>query len=508
MLGPSHLWNSNGGPAGATVASRLAKTPKAPSVLLLEAGGPNADIEHRTLADRRLERHQLRLLDVWLQRADFDEWARLVEDDAFNYENARCRYDKIENYDLNIDGSNQRYAKPSAKGHGTAGPVPVQFAPVWEDGAHDILDAAGECGIGMNADLNSEDLLGMGMCPSTAHTGTRATAASAFLQDVPFNLTIITDAPATKILFEGKKAVGVEAGGKNYTVTKEIIISAGAIETPKLLLLSGVGPNADLATHGIPLVHDLSGVGRNLQDHVVLGMAVQQRPGVVGPSIMNGDSALLAAAREQFRKDKTGALVNTNAGILMGWQHLARETVPTYEIMAACPPSTALADPQHTYLTVVVALMVPQSCGTVTLASANPVDPPLCDPRFLSDPFDRANMVAAVRRAMRLYTHPSLAKDLEAPLTLPKSDGDADIWAYVQQHAGSEWHMSSTAKMGRKGDEMACVDSAFRVMGVQGLRVVDMSVAPFVPNCHTVAVAYQIGEAAAERLVSGYGLEG
>ena len=187
--------------------------------------------------------------------------------------------------------------------------------------------------------------------------------------------------------------------------------------------------------------------------------------------------------------------------------HLNHPTVPTWEICSHSPPLHPDALPDKSYLSVIVIGMLPQSHGTVTLASADPKDPPVCDPNIFSHPFDVRNAIEACRIAYDILTSPQLAEATESIFSAPKSMSDEDIMEYARAYTGTTWHMSCTCKMGVEGDESAVVDARFRVRGLEGLRVADISVTPFAPNCHTVAVAYQVGEMAAERLIAEYGLD-
>jgi choline dehydrogenase-like flavoprotein len=292
-------------------------------------------------------------------------------------------------------------------------------------------------------------------------------------------------------------------------------------------MLSGIGPAAELTKHNIECTHEIAGVGENLQDHWFIPLNVQLKPGSDDrPSVLN-DPKALEAAKQQFKKDGTGPLSVLFSAINMGWwrptaklqqteefkslpedvkKHINYPTVPAFEITSHSPPLTPLADPAQSYLTFLVLGMTPQSRGTVTLASADPKDAPICDPNLLSNPFDRQNLFEATRTAWEILTSPSLAKGTVSTLMAPKSMSDEDIMEYARETTATTWHMACTAKMGKPDDEMAVVDTHFRVKHLVGLRIADMSVAPFVPNCHTMSVAYQIGEMCVERLVKEYEL--
>ncbi|KAF1987710.1 GMC oxidoreductase [Aulographum hederae CBS 113979] len=550
------------GPAGAVVASRLAKTAKAPKVLLLEAGSADTNDDARVLFDRynTLMTHpqynwgyqsspqeQLNGRQVDYSRGrglggsskinfacytngprgDYEHWARMMGDEFFNWENCRRRWNEIESYPSKVSPEYAKYADPSQGEHGSNGPLKISLPEVWERTITDTLDVLQEQGFKLNLDANSGDQIGAACVPSTASKGMRSTSAIAFLSNPPKNLTIVTDSPVEKLLLEGKKAVGVVAGGKQYRASKEVILSAGALDTPKILLLSGIGSKSELARHNISCVHDLPGVGQNLEDHVYIPMTVQVKPGWNDRTALN-DPAAHAAAKAQFEKDGSGPLAILYSAALMGWarpsdelkaskewqslptaqkRHYEDPTVPAWEIVTHCPPLSPLADPQHHYFTVLVIGFMPQSRGSVTLASADFKDPPIGNPNVLSHPFDVKNFVLATRDAYKVLTSPRVAQDTVAVFSAPKSMGEEDVMAYVREHAGTVWHMSCTAKMGKEGEEEAVVDTRFRVRGVEGLRLVDMSVTPFLVNGHPMAQAYLIGEMGAERLVEEYGLD-
>jgi choline dehydrogenase-like flavoprotein len=151
-------------------------------------------------------------------------------------------------------------------------------------------------------------------------------------------------------------------------------------------------------------------------------------------------------------------------------------------------------------------MMIPQSRGTVTLKSSNPSDPPVSNPNFLDHPFDRRSLIDAVRIACNVFTQSPIAEHVDSHFSHPKSMSDEDILDFAGDRAESTWHMSCTAKMGLEDEESSVVDTHFRVKGLHGLRAIDMSAAPFVPNCHTVSWAYQIGEMGAERIIAEYQL--
>ncbi|QDS72994.1 hypothetical protein FKW77_008946 [Venturia effusa] len=549
------------GPAGTNVAANLAASKKAPSVLLLEAGGLNDLVSDQFLADRystvfthphlnwnymTAPQENLQNRELFYARGkglggstcinfaywtrgpaeDHDEWARQVGDDSFDWEHAEKRYNRIEDFGTVSNEKHRKYVNPSPKDHPHKGPLKITFPDEWERTMDDILDASYAFGMKPNLDINNGVVNGVGVCPSTGYRSYRSTASTAYLATVPSNLTIVIQSPASRIIFDGKKAVGVVAGGKEYLAAKEVIVSAGALDTPKLLLLSGIGPKEELARHNIQTVAHLP-VGQGLQDHVHVTMSMQLTDGA-NDRVQWTSPAAMHTSREQFAKDGTGNLTILNSALVMGFFHgddklymsdefkqlspsaqryVQDPNIPSWEMATACPPLSPSADPNTSYLTVAAFAMTPQSRGSVTLRSADPADPPVSDPKLLSHPYDRRNMIEAVRKAYNFIISPEMAKDSVKPLVAPLSDSDEDIWKYIQEYAVSTWHMSCTARMGRSDDDTAVVTTDFRVKGLQGLRVADVSVTPFLPNCHTQSTAYLIGETASERLIAEYGLD-
>ena len=290
--------------------------------------------------------------------------------------------------------------------------------------------------------------------------------------------------------------------------------------------MSGVGPKEELQQHGIESIHDLKGVGKNLRDHWFFPLIVTVKPGLDDRASL-ADPEFTAAARTQFLKDGTGPLASLHHTASIGWvrptealmqseeykalteenmKHLAHPTVPTWELYFHGPPLHPDAKPDESYFTLLPLGMLPQSSGTVTLASSDPRDPPLCDPKIFSHPFDRRSAIEVARAAHEILTSPAIAEDSISMLAAPKSMSEEDILDYVKKAVGTAWHMSCTAKMGKQGDPEAVVDTRFKVQGLEGLRVMDMSITPFLPQCHTQSVAYQIGEMGSERLIEEYGL--
>ncbi|KAF2417417.1 alcohol oxidase [Tothia fuscella] len=472
------------GPASSVIASRLAHSPSAPQ-------------GYQTIPQKHLLNRQINysagkglggsscINFAFYTRgpnADWDEWSNIVGDDFFNARNAEKMFKRFEGFELVPTKEHLKYVNPFSEHHSFLGPVKISVPKVWERNMEAVIKVAEDFGLPSNLDINSGNPIGNGVDPATGSMAKRTTAATAYLSKPPNNLTIMTHALATKIIFEGKKTIG----------------------TPKLLLLSGIGAKEELSAHGIPHVVDLPGVGKNLQDHPHIPLTVQLTDGKHDRARW-ADAEVIKASRAKFEKDGSGSLSILYNTVVVGFfrdidavynskefadlpidvqRFIKTPTIPTWEQAVLCPTR-----------------------GTATLASSNPTDPPLIDPAFFSHPFDRRSFIEAIRISYALLTCPANAKDTTATYMAPKSTSDDDIWTYIQENVVSTFHPGGTAKMGKDGDGMAVVDARFRVMGVEGLRVADLSVVPLLPNCHTVSTGYLIGELAAERLVREYGLD-
>lgn len=307
---------------------------------------------------------------------------------------------------------------------------------------------------------------------------------------------------------------------------KEVVLSAGALDSPKVLLLSGIGPREDLETLGIEITHDLPGVGNNLQDHCHFPITAVLKPGVREPNTLRPGSDALTTARAQFAQDGTGLLTYVNGSYVMGFlkdteiyqseefsnldaktqEHLSKDTVPAWELSTGLPLlAPPPPGPPREYMVSIGVLMNPQSRGTVSLKSSNPRESALFDPRFMTHPYDRKVLTTAAKRILDIMATPSIASTIEEPLSMPDSESEEDILSFVRSKLGSTWHMSGTCKMGEEEDHMAVVDGEFRVRGVKGLRVVDLSVLPVLVNAHPVGAAYVMGEVAASVMGEEFG---
>lgn len=307
---------------------------------------------------------------------------------------------------------------------------------------------------------------------------------------------------------------------------KEVILSAGALDSPKILLLSGIGPRKQLEDLGIQVMRDLPGVGQNLQDHCHFPVTAYLKPGIRTPNKVPPGSDALASARAQFTRDGTGELSYVNGSYILGFLkehsvydteefesldmetqiHLKQPTVPTWELGTGLPLlGPPPPGPPREFMVSIGVLMNPQSRGTVTLRSSDPRDDALFDPKLMTHPYDKRVLITAGQKMMNWMKSPAIAETIERPLNMPDSDSAEDVLAFVRKNLRSTWHMSGTCKMGSKGDETAVVDSNFAVGGIDGLKVVDLSVLPVLLNAHPVGAAYLIGNMAGKVIGEQYG---
>lgn len=307
------------------------------------------------------------------------------------------------------------------------------------------------------------------------------------------------------------------------------MLCSGVFDTPKLLLLNGIGPQAELSPLGIEVKSDLSGVGKHLQDHVLAFMSVEVDGSSNDRYTFESNPTLLSEAEKSWAQDQSGAFALQHSVMWGGFlklsgldgmaeyralpedhqEFLARDAVPTYEFINNCllwPPGTKLT-PGNSYMTCIAFLMNPQSEGSVTLKSASADDKPVIQLNYLTHPYDARIMREAIRSTWtKIIDNPTLKKSVRKPLCGPASLSDEDVDAFMRANSGTVWHANGTVKMGKEGDEGACVDSGFKVLGVEGLRVADLSVCPLTTNNHTQATAYLVGQKASERLIAEYGL--
>jgi choline dehydrogenase len=391
---------------------------------------------------------------------------------------------------------------------GDAGPLGTRYGTT-ENPLHAAwLQAATEAGYSRTDDVNGYRQEGFGRMDMTVDKGVRASAANAYLKPIKNrkNLQVLTKARVLKVLFEGRKAVGVryELGGVVHDVkaNKEVILSAGSIASPQLLKLSGIGPGAELQQHGIPVVKDLPGVGENLQDHLEFYFQMACTQPITLYSAMNPIAKALIGMRWTLFKSGLGAtnhfetcgFIRSRAGIR--YPDIQYHFLP----MAVSYDGSSLAK-EHGFQAH-VGPMRSKSRGWVRLASADARDKPRILFNYLSHPDDREEMRACVRLTRELFAQPAF-KPFAGREIAPGADVTTDdaIDEFIRQKVESAYHPSCSCKMGSESDPMTVVDPETRVIGVDGLRVVDSSIMPQITNGNLNAPTIMIAEKAADHIL-------
>ena len=426
-------------------------------------------------------------------RADYDAWAAEG--------NAGWSWDEVLPYFRKAE-HNERGADAW---HGADGPLnvmdlrsPHRFGPIF-------VEAGKQAGYRENRDFNGAEQEGVGLYQVTHRNGERFSAAKAYLAPnrARPNLQVLTGAHATRILFEGKRAVGVEyrqgAETKVLRAGREVLLSAGALLSPQLLMLSGVGPAEQLREHGIPVLHELPGVGRNLHDHVDVVQVVD------APHLKDlfglSPRGLLNAIRGIFewRRRRSG-LLTTNFAEAGGFiKSDPSEPLPDLQLHFVIGK---LVD--HGRKTVFghgyschVCLLRPRSRGSVRLASADPLAAPRIDPNFLGEPDDLRRLVRGFKAMREILAQPALAGHRGRELAASAgATSDEAIAQFIRAHADTIYHPVGTCRMG--SGPLDVVDAQLRVHGLQGLRVVDASIMPSLVGGNTNAPVIMMGEKAAD----------
>lgn len=495
------------GSAGCVVTSRLTED-RDTTVLHLEAGNPDTKPEIHTpakcisllgsevdwsyfsepepyLNDRKMFCSRGKVLGgsssinfmmyVRGNSHDYDHW-RSLGNPSWSYQGVLPYFKKSEHQQ-----------RGTSDYHGVDGELSVTDIKPAAEISQRFIDACVAIGYDYNPDFNGIQQEGVGLYQLTVKDGKRHSAAAAFLLpilDRP-NLTVTTAALVTKLLFEGTRAVGVEylhEGRLHQSrVNQEVILSAGAFDSPKLLMLSGIGDAEHLQAMEISVIADLPGVGQNLQDHI-LTCVVQASTQAVHP-------------------------VMTSNGIEVGlFLHSKDNLEPAPDLQFFFGPIQFLSPgyaPADFGFTGAVSLTHPQNIGSVSLRSSNPHDPPILQMNYLQNQADVQKLVEGTKLIRQLFQNTAF-DEFRGKEIAPGShiQSDADLEAYIRDTCSTVWHPVGTCKMGI--DPMAVVDSELRVYGVEGLRVVDASIMPTITTGNTNAPTIMIGEKAADLIKAGH----
>lgn len=438
------------------------------------------------------------MLYVRGQSADYDGW-RQMGNEGWAWDDVLPYFKRSEDQ--------QRGNIPN---HGTGGELSVSDFPEHHPISQALIDACVEAGIAFKEDLNDGDQEGTSWFQMTAKNGKRCSTAVAFLHPVMNRTNLIVEkwAMTTRVLFEGKRAVGVEyrqhGGTRVVRARREVILAAGAVESPKLLEISGVGEGALLQELGVDLVHELPGVGENLQDHFMIGCQSRLKDGVPSVNDMSRGLSLMGQIVKYGLKRKGFLTYAVGHGCVFVRSREGLET-PDIQIhtMAASMDLEILNAKQQLALEKEPGLasnpcqVRPESRGTIHARSPDGMTAPSIVPNYLSDPIDQQMAVTQLKLIRKIWQQPAISKYLAGPD--PFGETDEAMFAYAQVAGGTLYHAVGTARMG--SDPKAVVDARLRVHGVEGLRVIDASVMPKIVSGNTNAATIMIGEKGATMIL-------
>jgi choline dehydrogenase-like flavoprotein len=517
------------GPAGCVLANRLSED-KDVSVLLLEAGGADwhpfyhmpagfakmtkgigswgwQTVPQRHLNGRVLRYTQAKVIgggstinaQIYTRgnARDYDAWAQEEGCDGWSYREVLAYFKRAED--------NQRFVNDYHTAGGPLG-VSMPIAPLPICDAY--FRAAQEMGIPYNDDVNGARQEGVGFYQLTQRHARRSSAAVAYLNPVRErrNLTIRTGALTTRILVEKGRAIGVEiierdGAPKMLRADREILVTSGAIGTPKLLLQSGIGPADHLKRVGVPVVHDLPGVGENLQDHLDLFVIAECTGDHTYDNVVKLHRTLWAGLQYLLFKNGPVASSLFETGGFWYADKQARSPDIQFHLGLGSGIEAGVARMKNAGVTLNSAFLRPRSRGSIRLASADPKAAPLIDPNYWADPYDRAISIAGLRIAREIMQQNALKPFVLAErLPGPEKVSDEDLFEYGCQHAKTDHHPVGTCRMG--SDAGAVVTPDLRVRGIESLRVCDASIMPKIVSSNTNAPTVMIGEKAAD-LVRG-----
>ena len=429
-------------------------------------------------------------------RLDYDDWSN-AGCEGWSYAEVLPYFKRSENNE--VWGGSSPY-------HGKGGVMNVTDAESYTPLAEMLFEAASQLQLPRTEDFNGKQQEGFGRRQFTVKGGRRESTSTAFLRPALSrkNLTLVTDCVVDKVTLAGKRATGVEiltaSGKRTLTARKEVIVSGGAIHSPTVLLRSGIGPAAELAKLGIAVQHDLPGVGKNLQDHILTSLQHKTESRV--PYGISLDKLPWVAAQVlKYAFARRGLLANPMlhvGGFVKTEPGLDRPDIQFILLPAYRTPGGATGIGHGYGLSIL--LLRPKSRGFVTVRSTDPTAAPVIDPHFLEEDEDMALLIKGFRLGRRLLESSAWDK-VRGPETKPGPDTQTDeqVKQYIRDWTATAFHPVGTCKMGK--DPMAVVDPQLRVHGIEGLRVADASIMPTLIGGNTNAPAIMIGEKCADMVL-------
>jgi choline dehydrogenase-like flavoprotein len=513
------------GSAGCAVAARLSEDP-ATRVLLLEAGGedrnrwihiplgfgktfadPSVNWCYETepdpgAGDRRVFWPRGKVLGgsssingmVYIrgQAEDFDHW-RQLGNTGWSFDDVLPYFKRAEHQTRGADAF-----------HGIDGPLSVSDVPDRHPICEAFIRSAIELGFARNDDFNGASQEGVGYHQTTTRNGRRCSTAVGYLRPAMqrSNLEIMTGALTEKIIFDGRRATGVIFRQDGRVITaragREVILCGGAVNSPQLLMLSGIGPREHLTELGIPVLHHLPGVGQSLQDHYSAPIKLKCLMPITVNDVMQS-SVRKVKVGLQYMMFKNGPLAMATSPAALFAR--TRPELASPDIKCSISPFSAdrPQDGLHPWsgFTMIAYQLRPESRGQIKLKTADPADPPAVYPTYLATDTDQRTIVAGLKLCRRLLANPHLQRFIQSEfLPGPAVQSDDQLLDFARQRGGTVYHPTSTCKMGN--DPTAVVDPELRVHGIDGLRVADASIMPTVVSGNTNAATIMIGERAAD----------